>query len=274
MVFLRSLFFNLAFYVLTVVLLVLPLPVYFILPQAFGMWVVTTWSRAGLFLLRIVAGTRLEVRGRENLPSGGFIVASKHQSMFETFALSLQFRNPTYVMKRQIKWIPIFGQYTIKTGMIHIDRAAGGAALRLLVARAREELAKHRPIVIFPEGTRRPPGAPPIYQSGIAHLYRAVGVPVVPTALNSGLYWPRRKFLRYPGTIVIEFLPPIAPGLTPREFLATLIDRIERESDRLLLEADRSSSRPPFPAEATARIAVLKRAATEAASTPPAASAG
>jgi 1-acyl-sn-glycerol-3-phosphate acyltransferase len=253
----RSLLFNVAFYLVTMAMLILALPVYFFLPQGFAMWVVRTWAKAGVFLLRVLAGTRLEIRGRENVPAGPLLVASKHQSMFETFALVRLFANPTYVMKSQIKRIPIFGQYTIKAGMIHVDREGGMAALRRLATRCREELAKGRQILIFPEGTRRPPGAPPAYQSGIAHLYRALDVPVVPVALNSGLYWPRRKFLRYPGTIVVECLPLIPPGLDPRGFLQRLTDTIETASDRLLVEAAHAHPRPPFPETASERVAAL-----------------
>lgn len=260
MIFVRSLLFNVAFYIATILCLVLPLPVYFILPQGFAMWVVRTWARISLWLLRVIAGTRYEVRGRNHVPAGGIIVASKHQSMWETFALVPQFADPTFVMKSQIRWIPIFGQYTIKAGMIHVDRDAGMSALRTLARRAREELAKGRQILIFPEGTRRPPGAPPDYHGGVAHLYRALGVPVLPAALNSGLYWPRRKFLRYPGTIVIEFLPPLPPGLDSRTFLQTLQESIETASDRLLVEASRTSPKPPFPGQAADRVAALTRA--------------
>ena len=258
MVFVRSLLFNAAFYAMTVVLLVAPLPVYFILPQAFAMWVVRIWGRAGIWLLRILAGTRLEIRGRENIPFGGTIVAAKHQSMFETFALAPQLANPTFVVKSQLKWIPIFGQYTVKAGMIHVDRSAGISALRNLAARGRTEIARGRDIVIVPEGTRRPPGAPPDYHPGVAHLYRALGVPVGPVALNSGLFWPRRKFLRYPGTIVIEFLPAIPPGLDARGFMARLQADVETASDRLMVEAASARPQPPIPAETEARLAELR----------------
>jgi 1-acyl-sn-glycerol-3-phosphate acyltransferase len=237
MLLLRSLLFNAAFYLMTAALLILPLPVYFILPQAFAMWVVRTWARAGIWLLRVLAGTRLEVRGREHIPASASIVAAKHQSAFETFALVPQFRNPTFVIKRELKWLPIFGQYTVKAGMIHVDRAAGISALRYIASRARTEIGKGRDVIIFPEGTRRPPGAPPDYHPGVAHLYRALGVNVVPVALNSGVFWPRRTFTRHPGTIVIEFLPPIPAGLDARKFMARLQSDIETASERLMLEA-------------------------------------
>jgi 1-acyl-sn-glycerol-3-phosphate acyltransferase len=240
----RSALFNAAFYVTTAFFLIFTLPLYLILPQWFAVGVVRTWAATETWLLNVIAGTRLEVRGCDNLPTGAAIVATKHQSAFETFALVPLLRFPTIVMKQSIRWIPIFGVYTIKSGMIHVDRAGKTTALRALVERAKQEAAKRREIIIFPEGTRRPPGAPPEYQTGIALLYRALGVPVVPVALNSGLYWPRKSFLHYPGTIVVEFLPAIPPGLDSRAFLTALETSLETASSRLILEA--IEGRPRF----------------------------
>lgn len=234
--FLRSLLFNIAFYIVTAVMLVASLPFFFILPQGFGMWVVRTWARASVWLHVWVAGVKVEVRGRENIPAEGAIVAVKHQSAFETFALIPMLRNPTIVMKRSIRWLPIFGPYTVRTGMIHVDRDGKTSALRDLAQRARNELDKGREIIIFPEGTRRPPGAPPDYQTGIALLYRTLSAPVVPVAINSGLYWPRRQFIHRPGTIIVEFLPAIPPGLDSRAFLTRLQTTMETASNQLLAE--------------------------------------
>jgi 1-acyl-sn-glycerol-3-phosphate acyltransferase len=254
MIVIRSLLFNAAFYLATALIIIVTLPVYFFLPQGFATGVVRFWARIGLFLLRTIAGTRCELRGRKSIPSGAIIVASKHQSMFETFALWPLFDDPTYVMKAQIGRIPFFGWFAVKAGMILVDRKRGTTALRRMASRARQEIAKGRQILIFPEGTRRPPGAPPDYQPGVAFLYRSLGVPVLPIALNSGLYWPRHSFLHYPGTIVVEFLPPIQPGLEPRLFMDKLEEDIETASDRLLVEAYRAEARPPFPAEAGRRV--------------------
>ena len=256
-VFLRSLAFNAAFYIVTTVMLFATLPFYFFLSQEKAMGVVRAWHRVTAFLLRVLAGTKCEVRGIENIPPGGCIVASKHQSAWETLTLVPLLPNPTFVMKAEIGRIPLFGQYTIKAGMIHVHREGGASALRALIERARQEIAKGRQIVMFPEGTRRAPGAPPAYQTGIALLYKTLGVPAVPVALNSGLYWPRRTFMRYPGTIIIEFLPPIPPGLDARAFLARLESTIEAAADRLLKEAARADPKPPFPAEAAARLAAI-----------------
>ncbi len=255
MTFVRSLAFNLAFYVVTTLMLLATLPFYFFLSQEKAMGVVRAWHRTNAGLLRVLAGIRSEVRGIENLPPGGCLVASKHQSAWETLTLVPVLPNPTFVMKAEIGKIPIFGPYTVHAGMIHVRRDGGAGALRALTACAREEIAKGRQIVMFPEGTRRAPGAPPAYQTGIALLYKSLGVPVVPVALNSGLYWPRRKFMRYPGVIVLEFLPPIPPGLDSKTFLTRLESTIEAGSDRLLREAAKADPAPPIPREAAARLA-------------------
>jgi 1-acyl-sn-glycerol-3-phosphate acyltransferase len=253
--FLRSLAFNLAFYLWSGVLTLVTLPFYFFLPQEKAMNVVRLWARGMVWLLRVIAGTGYEVRGLENVPSGGALVACKHQSAWETLALVPILANPTYVMKLELKRIPIFGAYTAHAGMIHVDREGKTAALRALAERAREEIAKGREVIMFPEGTRRPPGAAPEYQTGIALLYRSLNVPVVPAALNSGLYWPRRKLVRYPGTIVVEFLPAIPAGLDSRTFLARLGSTIETASDRLIADAVRRDPEVPVPPEAAAKLA-------------------
>jgi 1-acyl-sn-glycerol-3-phosphate acyltransferase len=190
-----------------------------------------------LHLLRIVCGITVEWRGLDKIPAGAFLVAAKHQSVWETFALLTLFRDPTYILKRELLWLPLFGWAAWRAGMIPVDRGGGKPALAAMAACVRDALAAGKQIIIFPEGTRRPPGAPPDYQSGIALLYRTLGVPVVPVALNSGLYWPKKSFLHYPGTIVVQFLAAIPPGLDSRAFLAALEKSLETASSRLVLEA-------------------------------------
>jgi 1-acyl-sn-glycerol-3-phosphate acyltransferase len=130
--------------------------------------------------------------------------------------------------------IPLFGQFLVKANMIAIDRSAGARALKQMVRRASEEVRRGRQLVIFPEGTRRPVGAPPHYKAGVALIYSDCGVPCLPVALNSGLFWPRRTFLRFPGTLVVEFLDPLPPGLPRDEFLARIEGGIEEATDRLV----------------------------------------
>lgn len=233
MIYLRSAVYNVVFYLNMIVLMLLALPTLLMRRQAL-LWWVQAWASTSLWWLRMICGTQVEFRGLERLPEGGFLVASKHQSTWETFALFQIFEDPTFVLKRELQWIPFFGWYTIKFGTIPVNRTGGAAVLQEMNRRAGDEARKGRQIIIFPEGTRRPPGAPPSYKFGIAHMYSQMNVPCVPIALNSGLFWPRRKFLRYPGTIVVEVLEPIPPGLPREVFFAQLQERIETASDRLL----------------------------------------
>jgi 1-acyl-sn-glycerol-3-phosphate acyltransferase len=233
---LRSLLFNLLFYVNVTVLMLVSLPA-LALPHRVHLVCIRAWALSSLWLLRVICGTTIEWRGVQNIPAGGCIVACKHQSFLETFAVYKILDEPTFVLKRELMWIPLFGWHMAKARVIPIDRGAGVAALSRMTARARTLLARGRQVVIFPEGTRRPPGAEPNYRSGIAYLYDKAGVPCVPLALNSGLFWPRRSLLRYPGTVVVEALEPIAPGLDRRVFLGQLQDRLEEASTRLFKEA-------------------------------------
>jgi 1-acyl-sn-glycerol-3-phosphate acyltransferase len=156
--------------------------------------------------------------------------------LWETFAILPLLDDPAMVLKRELSFIPFFGWFIFKFRMIRVERSAGRSALKRMVADAREAARMDRQIVIFPEGTRRPPGAPPAYKPGAAALYLSLRLPCVPVALNSGLYWPRRKFLRYPGTIIMEFLPPIPAGLSREAFSTRLEEVIESASNRLVAE--------------------------------------
>ena len=180
----------------------------------------------------------MEVRGREHIPKGGAFVAGKHQSTWETFAILPLLDDPVMVLKKELTYIPLFGWFIYKFQMIPVAREAGPAALRAITARAVEAVEAGRQIVMFPEGTRRAPGAPSDYKPGATALYLKLNRPCVPFALNSGHYWPRRKFLRRPGTIIIEFLPPIPAGLARREFERHLIDAVETATARLAEEME------------------------------------
>jgi 1-acyl-sn-glycerol-3-phosphate acyltransferase len=229
----RSGLFNAAFY-LNLVLFMLIFSPLFLAPRSAGMWALKLWSRTSVRLLEIIAGTHLQVRGREHIPKGGALVAAKHQSLFETFALLALLDDPAMVLKRELMLIPLFGWFARKFEMIAVDRGARATALRRLIARARQAVAQGRQVLIFPEGTRRAPGAPPAYKPGAIALYMNLGVPCVPLALNSGLFWPRRKFMRYPGTIILEFLPAIPSGLSKEAFAQALEAAIEKRTADLL----------------------------------------
>ena len=238
----RSIAFNALFYLNTALYLIIALPTFF-LPYRAIIGVAKSWGRSNLRLLRVVAGITYEVRGRDKIPHGPIIVASKHQSAWETFALLPLFDNPVFIVKRELQWIPIFGWLMIKGRMVPVDRGAGSQALIAMAERARIELSRSRQLIIFPEGTRRPAGAEPRYKFGVAHLYAAEGVPCVPIALNSGLFWPRRSIRMRPGKVVVEILDPIAPGLDKDRFLKRLQDEIEAATARLIAEAN-SKTKP------------------------------
>ena len=194
-------------------------------------------------LLRNVCGVECDFRGLEKIPRGPLLVAAKHQSLWETFALFPLFADPAFILKRELMWLPFFGWYAWKARMIPVDRGKRSQALADLASRARRELGHGRQIVIFPEGTRRPPGAEPRYKFGIAHLYGETGVACLPIALNSGLFWPRRSFRRHPGVITVEVLDPIAPGLSKDDFARALEHAIETATARLIAEGERELAR-------------------------------
>jgi 1-acyl-sn-glycerol-3-phosphate acyltransferase len=237
----RSIAFNVLFYLNTLIFLIIALPT-FVMPYRAIIRVAQAWGRTNLILLRVVAGIDYEIRGREKIPEGAIIVAPKHQSAWETFALLPLFDNPTFILKRELQWIPIFGWLTIKGRMVPVDRSKGAQALIAMAERARIELSDRRQLIIFPEGTRRPTGAEPRYKYGVAHLYVAEGVPCVPVALNSGLFWPRRSIRLSPGKVIVEILDPIPPGLDKETFMHRLQDTIETATTRLIEEAKAKSA--------------------------------
>jgi 1-acyl-sn-glycerol-3-phosphate acyltransferase len=242
MLLLRSTAFTLAFYVNIIVWMVFALPT-LLLPRQALTSVVRTWARSNILLLKVIAGIRCEVRGRERIPPGGLIVACKHQSTWETFALFLVFSDPCFVLKRELTWLPLFGWLAMKAQMIPVNRGARSAAMKAMTMAGKREVDRGRQIVIFPEGTRRSPGAEPAYKFGVAFLYSELDVPCVPVALNSGLFWPRRQLVKRPGTVVVEILDPIPPGLERGAFLERLQHDVERASDRLLDEVELARKR-------------------------------
>ncbi|WP_231712538.1 lysophospholipid acyltransferase family protein [Vineibacter terrae] len=227
-----SFLFNVGFYLLSAVMAVAGLPV-LALPARANAAYARMWIRATLALLRATCRLTHQVRGLENLPAGPCIVASKHQSTWETLAFNLVFHDSAFVLKRDLFYIPIVGWMMWRAGNIGIDRAAGPSALRSILRDARRAMDSGRPIIIFPEGTRTAIGADAPYQPGVAALYTQLKVPVVPVALNSGLFWGRRVFIKKAGRIDVLVLPPIAPGMARAAFMKTLHDRIEAATGQL-----------------------------------------
>jgi 1-acyl-sn-glycerol-3-phosphate acyltransferase len=225
----RSAIFLLWFVSVTIVLSLVFLPV-LLLPRGATQWLARVWSRATFFGLKLFAGIDWEIRGTR--PTTPVLVAAKHMSMWDTLALWLALDAPAIVLKRELLRIPFYGWFLWKGAAIAIDRSAGASALRKMSEQAKAALADGRPVLIFPEGTRRKPGAVPDYKPGVAGLYSQLGVACVPVALNSGVYWD--GFSKHPGTIVLEFLPAIPPGLKRAEFMRELETRIETAMAALL----------------------------------------
>lgn len=195
------------------------------------------WARTILWLHRIIVGARLEVRGLENIPQGPVVFCAKHQSAWETMALLLYAHRYTYILKKELLDIPLFGRHLKCAEQIAIDRSKGRSALARMLVEARERISRGAQIIIFPEGTRRRAGAVPAYKFGAAKIYTRLGVPAVPVAMTSGLAWPRNTFLHYPRPIIMEFLPPIPPGLDAETFQTRMQEAVETNTDRLLDEA-------------------------------------
>jgi len=242
---LRSVLYAAAFYLVTGLMLVL-LSWLLLAPRSWAMAGLKLHARIATWLLGAIVGTRMEVRGRDKLPKGPVLVVAKHQSAWDTFALIPLFDDPAIILKDELKWIPFYGWFCVKFAHIMVKRDKAAAALKAMVADAKDRVAKDRQILIFPEGTRVAPGAPPDYKPGYLALYDALGVPCVPLALNSGLYWPRRRMMRYPGTIVVEFLDPIPPGLPRKAAKERIETAIETASQRLMDEALAAPNPPPF----------------------------
>ena len=229
MIFIRSALFMAWFLAVTIVMSIAFLPL-LIAPRTWCAGMARAWASATLWGLKVFAGTDMRVIGPR--PEGAVLVASKHMSMWDTLALYLLLEDPGIVLKRELLRIPFYGWYLWKSCAIAIDRSAGAEAFRRMAGSATRALEAGRPILIFPEGTRKAPGAAPDYKPGVAGLYAILKIPCVPVALDSGVYW--RGFFKYPGTISVHFLEPIAPGLKRSEFMGRLESRIENATRALL----------------------------------------
>lgn len=241
-VIIRSVIFNLLFYLVLFAYLIVALPT-LLLPRGALLWLVKNWVQTNLWMLQTICDLRYDFIGLEKVPAGAVLISSKHQSLWETFALISVFSDPAYILKRELMWIPFFGWCAWKADMIPVDRGARSQALAAMTELAKVETGRGRQIIIFPEGTRRAPGAEPKYKFGVVHLYAELGVPCLPVALNSGLFWPRRSFRRYPGTIRVEILDPIAAGLDKAEFAARLQNDVEAATARLVERGRRELDR-------------------------------
>lgn len=223
------------------------------------------WCRSNLVYLRVLTGVKTKVTGQENIPEGGCIIAAKHQSDWDVFAIFPHAGRPAYIVKKELMRIPFFGQAARALDCIEVDRKRGAEAVPLMMAQAHAAVARGCRIVIFPEGTRKAPLDAANYRQGIVRLYRELNVPVVPVALNSGLFWGRNSSMIWPGTAEARFLPAIEPGLPLDVFQDRLKKAIETESDALTLEAAEAGLSRPVDAAMQAKLDALKQARSTAA---------
>jgi 1-acyl-sn-glycerol-3-phosphate acyltransferase len=229
----RSALFNIVFWVWTFTFGLLCLPIALIY-HPFSFTVARIWALGSLWFLRTLCNIRYEIKGREYIPQGASLVASKHQSAWDTLIFWTLLKKPSYVLKRELLFFPVFGLYLILLKCIYINRKSGASTIKHMMRKAEDEAAKGRAIVIYPEGTRTPPGSISVYHPGVAALYQRLELPVVPVALNSGLLWKKDAFVKTPGLITLEFLPPIAPGMKGRDFLKKLQEIIEQKTSELI----------------------------------------
>ncbi len=259
----RSFVFNLIWYVNIILQLLGQCWFYFFLSHQKALDVPRRWGRSANWLHTLIVGTKIEVTGLENVPDSGCVIASKHQSVWEFYGLYALLRDPCYVLKAELMKIPFFGWYIAYVKQIPIKRGERGKALRSMLRDAKVAVDDDRQVLIFPEGTRKVPGSETDYRYGVTRMYLELNCPVVPVALTSGLFWPRRKFVRYPGTLRAQFLEPIMPGLTGPEFAAELERRIEEACDDLYLKTSEDPVHPPLSEAVMARIELAQARVVE-----------
>ena len=236
MIILRSLFFNI-FFILWTAFAVIVMSILLVFPRKIMASIVTIWAKVLTIGLRIIVGLSFEVRGISNIVDGNAIYAAKHQSAWDTFIYFLILKNPSYILKKELLLIPFWGWCAKRYGAISVDRKGGGSALKEMIFDVKDRLEKNMSIIIFPEGTRTLPREKKPYQSGVAAIYKRLNAPIIPVAVNSGVFWGRRQFKKYPGTIILQFLPAIEPGYSRNELMEQLVSSIETASTTLVEEA-------------------------------------
>ena len=232
MIVFRSFLYQIFFWISTFIISIFLLP-FLVFPRSWITKASQVWSFSLLFGLRIICGLNYRIEGQSNLPEGPILLASKHQSAWDTIIMPLILPGAAVVLKKELTWIPLYGWYLRKYGVIAIERGRGFVAIQKMRSEAKNCLTEGRSIIIFPEGTRVPPKSANKIHTGVAALYQDLEIPVVPIALNSGCFWGRRSFVRKPGTITLRFLSPISPGLDKRGFLQTLEQRINHAQESL-----------------------------------------
>ena len=228
---------TIIFYILlsfwTIFLGILCLP-YLVLPNQLLRSPVIIWIKGIFILLKLACGITHEVRGLKNIPNEPVVIVSKHQSAFETFALFYYFKKCFFIHKKQLFYIPIFGQYLMKSNMVSIDRNAGPSAMRKILFEIKKHFDDGRSIIIFPEGTRKRPGDKPNYKTGFVGIYNEVNRKILPVAVNSGLYWPKHTIFMKRGHIIIDIQECVETNLNKDEVFNKVVETIETATNKII----------------------------------------
>lgn len=253
----RSFIFQASYWTLSVFFAVFSLPLLALPSRAPIVFWIGLYARAMRAAMRHIAGVRVTVRGRENLPKGAFVIAAKHQSWGDGFIMMSEVRDLAFVAGDHLEKFPVVGGILRKLGAVIVDNCGGAMARARLVDREAKRAANEgRPLLIYPEGHLSPAGARHRYRSGVYHLYTAYQAPAIPVATNLGLFWPGKSWRLTPGEAIVDFLPPIPPGLGKEDFMARLETAIETRSLALLGDAAPAGAgldAPPLPDPAPRR---------------------
>ena len=223
----RSLIFNLIYLSWTIIFGILLMPT-LLLSDNIVRQISRFYFKSLIILEKVILGLKYELRGTKNLPKNTpFIVAMKHQSAWETLKLMIWFEHPVVILKKELLHIPVWGWYAQKCGMIGIDRSSPINALNKTIHSTKKALTHGKVLVLFPEGTRVPINSKKTYKSGVIKLAQELQIPLIPAALNSGLYWPKNSFFKHSGTIIVEFLP--AFNLTTTSDIKALTKQLETQ---------------------------------------------
>ena len=193
-----------------------------------------------VFALKKIAGIEVEIRGQQYIKQANCIYAGKHESALETYILTNFIKTAVFILKKELTYIPLFGWAQYFYGMIPINRSAGSKAMKDMLTAARNRINLGRPIIIFPEGTRKAPREKPNYKPGVALLYNHLNVPVIPFATNTAYFWKKSSFLRFPGKVIFEFMEPMPTGMDKNEFMIELQNRIETKCKELNDETEKN----------------------------------
>ncbi|MBY7649486.1 MAG: 1-acyl-sn-glycerol-3-phosphate acyltransferase [Candidatus Liberibacter europaeus] len=250
MIFIRSLIFNILFFIHIFFVSLFFMMSYLFITRRQCLYIAKISTNINQLLLKYVTRTHVTIEGLDNIPKSGCIIAIKHQSSWDTIYFLTCVEDPIFILKHTVFYMPIIGLYCIKQGMIGVNRNSKNLNMKNIINRSREAVKNNRQLIIYPEGTRRSPGEATLYKKGISYIYDSLEVPVIPVVVHAGLFWPRGRFIRYPGHFKVRVLRPIPAKMPRQKFFEELKENMERESDKLLIETINDNPNLPLPTSA------------------------